>query len=588
MHLTATDITQLKELVDAYPWFGTAQALLVKAMHTNQHYDYEKQLKIAALNCTNRTILFNLVNDLPLQQEATSLQTNSKQSLTQYISSASSSEITTDNANIEKADESNTTNKFAIPTDSTTEVVASIEDNIVEPSFEIEIEATTPETIKHDIVEKETIVDEAVTIVSKVVEPTLPLNTENVSNAEDVIQLAETSGNLVKYVPEDSINEADLAMKPVSLEDEILEDFDITSIEPTNIPLVITNSATLEELALTPDIDKEIKQDFTIKNLADEITQDIVETPISTPINQNDFANWLSETKPVEQKPEIEQNETNTVAEDINIVAKQEEALPILVQNEIVETPKQTPIAEIIEDEEFVKDFNNRIKNLADQHISNAIEDEKTVLINETKQEITINTEVAIALEDNKEEVKPESITTFFTFDFVEPTGEFDFKPFETVKTPKVQNAFSDYEVNETEVQHVLNMDPDAFSFELGFGKVYHPKKAFNLADTVKVVEKPAGGNATKDLDSILDKFLRENPTISRPKADFYSPVNMARQSVEEDDELVSETLAQIYVKQGLYKKAIGIYEKLGLLNPEKLTYFAALINHLKNTHNVD
>src|SRR5690606_38344920 len=39
--------------------------------------------------------------------------------------------------------------------------------------------------------------------------------------------------------------------------------------------------------------------------------------------------------------------------------------------------------------------------------------------------------------------------------------------------------------------------------------------------------------------DNILDKFIRENPSISRPKSTFYSPVNMAKQSVAEDEEFV-------------------------------------------------
>jgi hypothetical protein len=90
------------------------------------------------------------------------------------------------------------------------------------------------------------------------------------------------------------------------------------------------------------------------------------------------------------------------------------------------------------------------------------------------------------------------------------------------------------------------------------------------------------------ELESILDKFLRENPVITRPKAEFYSPINMARQSAEENEEMVSETLAQIYVRQGLYKKAILTYEKLVLLYPDKKTYFAALIDQIRNSNNLD
>ena len=57
----------------------------------------------------------------------------------------------------------------------------------------------------------------------------------------------------------------------------------------------------------------------------------------------------------------------------------------------------------------------------------------------------------------------------------------------------------------------------------------------------------------------------------------------MARQSVEEDEELVTETLANLYYKQGNYKKAIRAYEKLCLLYPSKLAYFASLIKKIKS-----
>jgi hypothetical protein len=89
------------------------------------------------------------------------------------------------------------------------------------------------------------------------------------------------------------------------------------------------------------------------------------------------------------------------------------------------------------------------------------------------------------------------------------------------------------------------------------------------------------------DFENILDKFIRENPSISRPKAEFYNPVNVAKQSVEEDEDLVTETLANIYYKQGHYKKAIRTYEKLCLIYPHKMAYFASLIQKIK-TENKD
>lgn len=48
------------------------------------------------------------------------------------------------------------------------------------------------------------------------------------------------------------------------------------------------------------------------------------------------------------------------------------------------------------------------------------------------------------------------------------------------------------------------------------------------------------------------------------------------------EDEFISETLAELYSRQGNYNKTISIYEKLSLKNPEKNIYFASLIEKIK------
>lgn len=56
---------------------------------------------------------------------------------------------------------------------------------------------------------------------------------------------------------------------------------------------------------------------------------------------------------------------------------------------------------------------------------------------------------------------------------------------------------------------------------------------------------------------------------------------NMAINSINNDDILISESLANLHVQQGHFDKAIEIYRKLSLLNPKKKTYFAAKIDNL-------
>ncbi|MGQ0829735.1 MAG: hypothetical protein ACT4ON_15215 [Bacteroidota bacterium] len=84
----------------------------------------------------------------------------------------------------------------------------------------------------------------------------------------------------------------------------------------------------------------------------------------------------------------------------------------------------------------------------------------------------------------------------------------------------------------------------------------------------------------------LIDKFIREEPKITRPKTEFYNPVNMAKQSVADDITFVSETLAKIYVLQGNYVKALDAYETLRLKYPEKRLYFAAQIKNLRKLIN--
>ena len=85
----------------------------------------------------------------------------------------------------------------------------------------------------------------------------------------------------------------------------------------------------------------------------------------------------------------------------------------------------------------------------------------------------------------------------------------------------------------------------------------------------------------------LIDKFIQENPSIQRPKQEFFSPEKAMRKSEVLDTNLATETLAKIYTMQGHPEKAIKVYNQLQLKFPEKLSYFASLINKIKQEHNL-
>lgn len=87
--------------------------------------------------------------------------------------------------------------------------------------------------------------------------------------------------------------------------------------------------------------------------------------------------------------------------------------------------------------------------------------------------------------------------------------------------------------------------------------------------------------------DSLIEKFIKDSPSVTRPKQEFYSPEKAMRKSEVLDFAIATETLAKIYLKQGHPEKAIKVYEQLELKIPEKLSYFAALIIKIKEEHNL-
>jgi len=85
--------------------------------------------------------------------------------------------------------------------------------------------------------------------------------------------------------------------------------------------------------------------------------------------------------------------------------------------------------------------------------------------------------------------------------------------------------------------------------------------------------------------------FLAEQLQQNIPKIKFNpekhnAEINLAELGEIEDIEFISETLAMVYAEQGYVGKAVQMIKKLMYQNPEKNTYFAALIENVKNSVN--
>ncbi|WP_443945310.1 hypothetical protein ACJVDH_20685 [Pedobacter sp. AW1-32] len=141
------------------------------------------------------------------------------------------------------------------------------------------------------------------------------------------------------------------------------------------------------------------------------------------------------------------------------------------------------------------------------------------------------------------------------------------FQPYAHVNTVKAKTA---------EPAHA-----DAKAFQQQYVEhIFHIQTPFEVAD--HLAEYPNADVKDAKGAEIIERFLKEDPTIKPPKPEQIDNENKAKKSAEDHYDLVSETLAKIYIEQMLYHKAIDTYKKLSLKYPEKSRYFADLVESIE------
>ncbi|MDM8162180.1 hypothetical protein QUH73_20345 [Labilibaculum sp. K2S] len=106
-----------------------------------------------------------------------------------------------------------------------------------------------------------------------------------------------------------------------------------------------------------------------------------------------------------------------------------------------------------------------------------------------------------------------------------------------------------------------------------------------NKKDSEEVRSDSDKEKSKKGID-LIDSFIQNEPRISRNIKVVDKQEDISLGSLEDKDGFISETLASIYVKQKLFDKAVAVYDKLVLKNPEKNAYFASQIERIEKLKN--
>ena len=128
-----------------------------------------------------------------------------------------------------------------------------------------------------------------------------------------------------------------------------------------------------------------------------------------------------------------------------------------------------------------------------------------------------------------------------------------------------------------SQVNEEKNIDANTKSLDISSKTLKFSEWAIFLNSDKKL----SGKNDNLENFQLLDDFLKIPERII-PDKNYKNIEDLSEKSWSPNDELMTETLAKVFVKQKKYRKAIEAYQILGLKYPEKNSLFANQIKEIK------
>lgn len=149
--------------------------------------------------------------------------------------------------------------------------------------------------------------------------------------------------------------------------------------------------------------------------------------------------------------------------------------------------------------------------------------------------------------------------------------------------TPKQPVASYDlFSIQEQSRHPDLEIDPQA-PFSIALPGDVQPNEVQKHLET-ELPLPPVRAERNQATDDLIDRFLENPPQrmrTKRVKDEDQSGDQGAQSSTDLDEDLVSETLAKLHLRQDNHQEALRIYQRLRLLFPEKSAYFDAQIQKI-------
>lgn len=187
-------------------------------------------------------------------------------------------------------------------------------------------------------------------------------------------------------------------------------------------------------------------------------------------------------------------------------------------------------------------------------------------------------------------EDKDQSISPGATSDKEQPSVET--APIESNAKDEAANKEKESSEEEEPAEQSTDQNEDSLKLEIETSGI-HAELMKNLSQLQESKQQYEGHpeangdpNSDKEQIEIIDDFIKNSPVLSKPnlsaESEIISQKDLSKDSSKFSEELASENLAKIFLKQGKRKDAEKIYKKLISKFPQKKTYFADQIEKLK------
>jgi tetratricopeptide (TPR) repeat protein len=153
--------------------------------------------------------------------------------------------------------------------------------------------------------------------------------------------------------------------------------------------------------------------------------------------------------------------------------------------------------------------------------------------------------------------------------------GSYDLAVENVKKGSSIINSKRTYEYYLEEIEKIKNEKQHSTSEET-LAEAIIPVEKENSETEKKLEPRPLP--VDNDIINLVQELAEEEKIFHNEK--------VAVKKISNENEIISETLAKIYVTQGELKEAIKIYRKLKDKHPEKIDYFNKRINELNVKYN--